>query len=454
MSRLSRVLIFAAIFFLSTFASPAQDVTGKIAGVISDPTGAPIQNAKVTVTNIGTTTSKEGTTDASGFYQIGQLSVGDYQVSAEAPGFSRVVSSGRNTLDINQTLRMDLKLQVGTVSSTVEVTAQGNTVETQNSTVGGTVTGRAVYELPLNGRNALDLMATQPGVTPSNPDNTSGGAGYSIGGGRTDSVTFLLDGGNNNNLLNNSYVANPNPDAIAEFRVLESNYSAEYGRNAGGVVSVVTKSGTNSLHGTAYNYVRNTDFNANDFFSNELGAPRNVLKRNQFGGTIGGPIVIPKVLDGRNKLFFFFAYQGQRQVSIAQSGNQPAYTPLEAQGNFSQAVSGGPDPLVAQFLQTHPYYQPNPALAAQAIIAPTRIDPVAANYLRNNLMPVTATGLIFAEGSARDPIDEYLGRFDYNITQRDTVSGTFDSHAETQLLPFSYNGPSAGANVPGFLRTR
>ncbi len=272
MSRLSCALTFTAISLFYTIIASAQDVTGKIAGVISDPTGAAIQNAKVTATNIGTKISKEAMTDASGFYQIGQLAVGDYQVSAEAPGFSRVVSSGRNTLDINQTLRMDLKLQVGTVSSTVEVTAQGNTVETQNSTVGGTVTGRAVYELPLNGRNALDLMATQPGVTPSNPDNTSGGAGYSIGGGRTDSITFLLDGGNNNNLLNNSYVANPNPDAIAEFRVLESNYSAEYGRNAGGVVSVVTKSGTNSLHGTAYDYVRNTDFNANDFFSNELGA--------------------------------------------------------------------------------------------------------------------------------------------------------------------------------------
>ena len=265
----SRTAFLAAALFVICSLANAQDVTGKIAGVVSDPSGAAIPGAKVTVTNTGTRVSKDATTNSNGFYQVTQLPVGEYQVSAEASGFSKVVANGRNPLDINQTLRIDLKLEVGSVSSTVEVNSQTSAVETQNSTVGGTVTGRAVFELPLNGRNALDLMATQPGVTPRNPDDTSGGAGYSIGGGRTDSVTFLLDGGNNNNLLNNSYVANPNPDAIAEFRVLESNYSAEYGRNAGGVVSVVTKSGTNSLHGTAYDYVRNTDLNANDFFSNE-----------------------------------------------------------------------------------------------------------------------------------------------------------------------------------------
>ena len=450
MSRLFQIAGSVAIVLLFCSLGSAQDVTGKIAGVVTDPSGAAIPGAKVTVTNSGTKASKDTTTDSNGFYQVTQLPVGEYQVSAEASGFSKVVANGRNPLDINQTLRVDLKLEVGSVSSTVEVNSQTSTVETQNSTVGGTVTGRAVYELPLNGRNALDLMATQPGVTPRNPDDTSGGAGYSIGGGRTDSVTFLLDGGNNNSLLNNSFVANPNPDAIAEFRVLESNYSAEYGRNAGGIVSVVTKSGTNSLHGTAYDYVRNTDLNANDFFSNEFGEPRNVLKRNQFGGTIGGPIVIPKVVNGRNKLFFFFSYQGQRQNSIAQSGNVPAYTPLQAQGNFSQSVNGGPDPAVAAFLQSHPYFQPNPTLAAQAVIAPTSLDPVALNYFKNNLLPVNTGGVLFAEGGAQDNINEYLGRFDYNVTQRDTISGTFDAHSETQLLPFSFNGPSQGSNVPGY----
>ncbi|MBV9295384.1 MAG: TonB-dependent receptor, partial [Acidobacteriaceae bacterium] len=461
--------LFAALAFCTIpIALLGQDVTGKITGVVTDPTGGVVPNAQVTVTNLGTELSKRVSTDSNGLYEVGQLAPGSYQIAAEALGFSKVVSTGHNTLDINQTLRVDLQLQVGAVSSTVEVNSQASAVETQNSTVGGTVTGRAIFELPLNGRNALNLMATQPGVTPTNPDNTMQDGGYSIGGGRNDSVTFLLDGGNNNNLLNNSYVANPNPDAIEEFRVLESNYSAEYGRNAGGVVSIVTKSGTNSLHGTAYDYLRNTDLNANDFFSNEMGSRRNVLKRNQFGGTIGGPIYIPKVIDGRNKLFFFFAYQGQRQNSIAQYGDVPAYTPAELTGDFSHAVNGGPDPNVVCFLSglnpdgsacttpsgspgvAHPYYQPNPVLAAQGIIAPSRIDPVAQNYIKNNLLPVSPTGVLFTQGTAQDNIDEYLGRFDFNITSSDTLSGTFTSHSEPQLLPFTYNGPSAGSNVPGY----
>src|SRR5581483_2068107 len=181
----------------------------------------------------------------------------------------------------------------GQVSSEVTVESTTSMVETENQTVGATVTGEAIYELPLNGRNTLDLLKTQPGVTPTNPDSSAAG-NYSIGGQRTDSVTYLLDGGMNNDLLSNNVVANPNPDAVAEFRVLESNYSAEYGRNAGGIVSVVTKSGTNQLHFTAYDYLRNNYFDANSFFNNQQDLPVPVLKRNQFGGTIGGPIFVPK----------------------------------------------------------------------------------------------------------------------------------------------------------------
>ncbi len=451
---MSRILRIAVVLIaLCPFLVQAQDVTGKVVGVVRDPSGSVVPSAKVTVTNAGTQLTKEATTDANGAYQVINLPVGDYQVAAEAPGFSKVVSAGHNTLDINQTLRVDLQLQVGQVSETVSVESQGSTVETENPTVGGTVTGRAIFELPLNGRNALDLLSTQPGVTPSNPDNTGQAGGYSIGGGRTDSVTFLLDGGNNNNLLNNSYVSNPNPDAIAEFRVLQSNYTAEYGRNAGGVVSVVTKSGTNELHGTAYDYLRNQDFNANDFFSNELGQPRNVLKRNQFGGTIGGPIVIPKLINGRNKLFFFFSYQGQRQNSVAQEGNANVYTPAEAQGNFSQA-SAADKALVSNFLLANPQFQSNPALAAQGIIDPARIDPVAANYLKAGLVPITPSGLLFAQGAAKDNIDEYLGRFDATLTTKDSISGTFTQHSETVLEPLFSFASGLGSNVPGFPDTR
>ena len=199
--------------------------------------------------------------------------------------------SGKNPLEINQTLRIDVTLEVGNVKDTVTVEGGASAVETENATVGSTVNGNAIYELPLNGRNTLDLLATQPGATPKNTDAPRQAGGYWIGGMRSDSVTYLLDGGNNNHLINNDVVINPNPDAVAEFRVLESNYSAEYGRNGGGVVSVVTKSGTNSVHGTAFDYLRNEDLDANTFFNNQQGIARQILKRNQYGGTLGGPIV-------------------------------------------------------------------------------------------------------------------------------------------------------------------
>ena len=216
--------------------------------------GAVVPGATVTVTNLDTRTSKKAVANSQGFYEVLQLPIGHYEVTVEATGFSKSVSRPAAALEINQTLRVDMTLEIGAATTSITIQDQARSVETENSTVGGTVTGEAIFELPLNGRNTLDLLATQPGVTLTNPD--SGAAGnYSIGGGRTDSVTYLLDGGLNNDLLDNGVVVNPNPDAIAEFRVLESTYTAEYGRNAGGIVSIVSKSGTNQFHGTLYDYV-------------------------------------------------------------------------------------------------------------------------------------------------------------------------------------------------------
>ena len=437
------------MLLLACAALPAQNATGKISGVVTDPTGAVVVGAKVTVTNSGTKVSRQTATDKEGQYQVLQLPIGRYDITAEAPGFSRTVVQGKNSLEINQSLRVDVSIEVGSVKDTITIEGATGGVETENATVGATVIGNAIHELPLNGRNAFDLLATQPGVTPTNPDNNqSQGAGYSIGGGRTDSVTFLLDGGNNNNLLSNTYVVNPNPDAIAEFKILESNYSAEYGRNAGGIVSVVTKSGTNSAHGSAYDYIRNDALNANDFFSNAIGAPRNVLKRHQFGVTLGGPVFVPKVFDGRNKLFFFFSYQGQRQSSIAQDGNIPVMTPLEAGGNFSKSNSGAPDPLVVSYLRANPYFQSNPTLAAQGIIDPSKINNVSANYVSKGLFPVSPAGVVLSTAGAKSNNDEFLGRMDYNISNSDSLNVTLTSRNSTQVIPFS--DPLGGANVPGF----
>jgi len=443
----------AAGLLLLSFLAPAnwaQDATGKIAGNITDATGALVAGATVTVTNIGTKISKKATTDSRGFYQIFQLPIGNYEVTAQATGFSQAVARPP-ALEINETLRVDLSLEVGAATASVTVQDQPRSVETENSTVGGTVTGEAIFELPLNGRNTLDLLATQPGVTLSNPD--SGAAGnYSIGGGRTDSVTYLLDGGLNNDLLDNSVVVNPNPDAVQEFRVLESTYGAEYGRNAGGIVSIVSKSGTNNLHGTLYDYVRNTDFDANDFFNNQQGQPRAVLQRNQYGGTFGGPIVIPHIVNGHNKLFFFFSYQGQKQTQDQLEGLVPTYTPAEAQGNFSQAVNGGPDPNVVAFLEANPYYQPNPTLAGQGIINPSSIDPVAQAYFKYGLIPTSPTGYLYPTSPAINNDNEYLGKLDYVISTRDTVTGTFTAHDNKNTNPF-YNADVSGYNAAFFLQT-
>src|SRR5689334_21550742 len=192
-----------ALAFLSCAAQiEAQDTTGKITGTVTDPSGGAVPEAKVTVTNNATGVGHTTTTDQSGTYQVLQLPIGLYRVTAEAPGFKAITVNSTTPLDINQTLRIDIKLEIGQVSSAIEVQSNMSMVETENQTVGATVTGQAIFELPLNGRNALDLLKTQPGVTPTNP--APGAAGnYSIGGQRTDSVTYLLDGGYNNSLLGN-----------------------------------------------------------------------------------------------------------------------------------------------------------------------------------------------------------------------------------------------------------
>ncbi len=446
-ARVLRASILGA--FLLPACMLAQDATGKITGVVTDPSGAVVSNATVTVTNMGTNLARETKTDSSGFYQVAPLPIGKYKVNASAAGFEKVTVVARGDLEINQTLRIDVQLPVGKLTDTVVVESTGNLVETENATMGSSVSGVAIAELPLNGRNTLDLLGTQPGVTVSNPD--SGAAGnYSIGGQRTDSVTYLLDGGNNNSLLSNAVVANPNPDAVGEFRVLENNYGAEFGRNAGGIVSVVTKSGTNTIHGSAYDYVRNTAFDANSFFNNEQALPVSVLKRNQFGATVGGPVVLPKVVNGRNKFFFFFSYEGQRQSALDTSpGKVNTYTPAEATGDFSALGPPGSNP-VGQFLLNNlnngnTYYQANPTLAAEGIIDPTKIDPVAQAYFANHLIPTSASGFLFPQASSTANYNEYLGKIDYNISSSDLLSATLTSQIYPTLQPFSN-----GSDIVGF----
>jgi hypothetical protein len=436
------------ILALAAYPVFAQDTSGKIVGTVSDPSGGVVAGATVTVTNTGTGVSRQTSTDSKGYYQVLELPIGRYEVAAEAPGFSRKLVSARNSLEINQTLRIDVPLEVGAVKDLVTVEGGASAVETENSTLGNTVSGNAILELPLNGRNTLDLLATQPGVTPKNVDAPRQAGGYSIGGGRSDSVTYLLDGGLNNHLIDNGIVINPNPDAVGEFRVLQSNYAAEYGRNGGGVVSIVIKSGTNSLHGTAFDYLRNEDLDANTFFNNEQGIGRQILKRNQYGGTVGGPVFIPHVMDGRNKLFFFFAYQGQKQNANSQSGKITTFTPLESQGNFSKSVNGGPDPAVASFLLANPWFQSSPTLASQGIINPNRISQVSQTYFKDGLLTTSPSGFLFPQATAATNRSEYLGKLDYTISMHDTLTATMAAQDSPSTVPFS--GSSGATTVAGY----
>jgi outer membrane receptor protein involved in Fe transport len=451
------------ILIVLTLAMPcvAQNATGRITGVVTDPQGAAVPDAKVRVTNVGTNVHGDTLTNADGAYQVLDLPIGSYKVAVERDGFAKTVTDAQ-ALEINQTLRIDIRMKVGAISETVSVEAQAAQVETANPTLGSTVTGATIQNLPLNGRNTLDLALGQPGVVPIASDDigsygtnnggsaSNGFGGISVAGGRGDAVTYLLDGGSNNRVTSNQVVFNPNPEAVEEFRLLENNYTAEYGRNGGGTITEVIKSGANSLHGSLFDYLRNDAFNANLFFNKVIQPfqPTPVLKRNQFGGTIGGPITVPKLVNGKDRFFFFFGYQGQRQTATETLSRVTVYTPAQLNGDFSNGGTPGncpnADTGVATFLQGHPFYQANPAAATCGIIDPSKINSVAHAFIAAGLIPTSPAGQIIPQGRAKDDVNQYLGKFDFYATTNDRVSLTIGSNKEPIINPFF------GANIPGF----
>lgn len=460
-------LFSLAVFGLIIFGSVAraQEATGKIVGTIYDEQGAVIPGAKVTVSNTATGVTSTGVTNNEGYFEVPSLPIGTYNVTVEQPGFVKVVTQAKK-LEINQTLRFNITLKIGAPTQTVTVEAQVSGVETENPTIGNSVIGNEVQNAPLNGRDVLDLALLQPGVTGLN-SNAGGTMNFNIAGGRNDSITYLLDGGMNNDLLDNGVVYNPNPDSIAEFRILTSNYTAEYGRNGGGIISEVTKSGTNSIHGSAFEYNRNGDYNANRFFNNLNGIPRDTLRRNQFGGTVGGPITIPHIVNGRDKLFFFVGYQGQRQTDAQQEPQITTFTNAEANGDFSHAISNGqvvplvfsngtftcangagcPDPNVVTFLQNNPFFASN---AAQAIIDPTKINVVAKNVFAAGFIPLEpvpaagGSGLVTSVSNATDNNNELTGKVDYALSSTDKLAFTVGGRRSADVNPFAH------AHVNGF----
>lgn len=303
LSKSARTLACLTILLLALGSQMmGQSARARIVGTVKDPQGAVVAGANVTVTNVATGVETKAITDHDGSYQALELPIGAYKVRVERDGFT-TAETVAYTLEINQVQRIDVTLKVGAKSETVEVSGDAAQVEVVNPTLGASITSRPIVDLPLNGRNVLDLALLEPGVTPHNNDDTSAGT-YNIAGARSDSVTFVLDGGVDNNLLSNGVVYTPNPDAVQEFRILTSNYTSEYGRNAGGIISLVTKSGGNQVHGSVFEFNRNDAFSANTYFNNKNGLPRDTLKRNQYGFAVGGPIK-------KDKLFWFASYQGR-----------------------------------------------------------------------------------------------------------------------------------------------
>src|SRR6202030_818279 len=275
-------------------------------GLVTDPSGAAVPSARIIATQTSTSFSREALSNADGYYTVSSLNPASYSLSVEAMGFhaeKQIV-----TLLADQTLTVNMKLQVGATSQTIIVEGEAVQVDTSTSTLRQVVEGQRIVGLPLNGRNVAQLVLTVPGAVNAPNGGADQGATktfpsavtYSANGSRQNQVSYQLDGGNYIDEYTNVNQPFPFPDALQEFSVQTSNYSAEYGENAGGVVNVITKSGTNSFHGDAFEFVRNPMFNAQNYFATPKTPDR--IKRNQFGGTLGGPII-------HDKTFFFGGYQ-------------------------------------------------------------------------------------------------------------------------------------------------
>jgi len=327
--------------FLLVLTAAAQVPTSELTGTVTDPSGAVVSGAKVVITSLATNIERSTETNAAGIYIAPALQPGTYSVRVTQAGFRAAQRSGI-VLQVSQTARLNIQLEVGNVTETVEISALSEILDTETTTVGTVIENRRIAELPLNGRNYLQLANLVPGGTIYGPSNSiafaRGGGGpraefqLNLSGQRLQFNHFMLDGVENTDPNFGTYLYQPSVDALQEFKVESGTYSAEFGRNMT-QINVVTKSGTNELHGSLFEFVRNTSMDARNFFQLP-NAPVQPLKRNQFGFTLGGPIWIPKVYDGRNKLFFFANYEGQRQrVGSLNFANVPL--PEYFTGNFA-----------------------------------------------------------------------------------------------------------------------
>ena len=416
-----------ALLFVSVAATlSAQTSTGKIVGVVQDTSGAVLPGVSIVVRNLGTGTSRDAVTDDRGQFDISGLAPGRYQVDAELQGFQRF-TQGPVTVQVNQETRVNPTLAVGTVAETITVQAEGILVQTKSSVVGKVVDEKQILDLPLSGRNFADLGLLTPGVT-TRGQTTSAGTSFYVHGQRDDANNFLLDGTSDNSLEGNTLQARPNVDAVQEFKIQTSNFSAEFGRNSGSVVNVVTKSGTNAFRGSGWEFARSDKFQSKNFFATTVPPP---LTFNQFGATLGGPLL-------RNKTFFFGSYEGYRE-DRGLTRQTIVATAQERNGDFG-------------FL-ARPLIDPDTKLPfAGNIIPPGRISPAAVKLL--TLMPLPNIPDVaprrnnyVSSPESKNHYDQYMARIDQTLNERWTV---FYRHFRQDANVFSPFQGASPANYVGF----
>ncbi len=377
------VYLIAAIVLVPSLR--AQTSTGSVVGTVTDASGAVLPGASIILTNTGTAERRTATSDSAGNYQFVNLLPGNYRLELENRGFKRYVRESVR-VEVESSLRLDARMEVGDVAEVLTVSAETPLLQTQSASVGQLVEGRTVQEMPLNGRNPLNLIALAPGVVPQGStsgaplgnqaggtySNDTGWGNYQIGGGMANQSAFYLDGVPLNTVNANSPGLVPVQDSVQEFRVDTNSISPEFGRFSGGVVNMATKSGTNGYHGSVYEYLRNKVLNANNFFNNRSGVPVNAFTQNQYGVTAGAPVI-------HDKLFVFFSWE-----NFALRNGNPTLTTVPTAAMRAGDFTGLPaiyDPYTTcglQGLQACPSGQPTRQPFPNNIIPASRVDPTAA----------------------------------------------------------------------------
>ena len=438
---------FLVLVALMSLRCEAQATSAEISGSITDASGAVVPGATVTATNVETSTAQSTKSETNGDYVLTNLRPGTYTLTAEAVGFSKLAQTGLH-LQVNQQVRLDLTLKVGQATETVEVSARAPLLESESSSIGTVVNTQMVNQLPLNGRNFTQLATLSPGVTGvgssatgtiqsgTRPDDKRPGSEIFSNGNREGDNNFLFDGVDDNERLTLSVVLRPAVEAVREFKIQTNLYSADIGRNSGAVIDVISKSGTNQLHGSAFEFIRNSAVDSRTYF-NKVGTAFPSLKLNQFGGSFGGPIVIPRVYNGRNKTFFFVDYEGSRRTTQAfLLGNVP--TVRMRNGDFGETATiydpttTRPNPNVAGgFLRT-PF--------TNNIIPVGRRDPIAMKMLNAYPLP-TGPGRINNYSSSQSLItnsDSGDVRVDEQLTQKDILFARYSIQKSLAISPSTY----------------